>query len=163
VIGVGDATAAPRIAEVLRRLDVERALIVHGNGVDELPLDGSGVLYDVTPGGVERREIVARSFGLAQAPTSALAGGDPATNARLAEAVLRGESGARRDVVLLNAAAGLIAAGRVATFEEGIGMAGLTIDAGLSIELLETLRAEKRAADAASAAAAAASAAGAPA
>jgi anthranilate phosphoribosyltransferase len=145
VIGVGDAAAAPRVAEVLRRLGVERAFVVHGDGVDELPLDGSGVLYDVTPDGVERRTVDAAALGLVRRPTSALAGGDPAANARLVEAVLRGESGARRDVVLLNAAAALVAAGREATLESAIELAALTIDAGLAATLLESLRAEKAA------------------
>jgi len=149
VIGVGDPAAAPRLAEVLLRLGVDRAFVVHGSGVDELPLDGTGVLYDVTPDGVARREVAARTLGLAPAPTSALAGGDPATNARLVEAVLHGESGARRDVVLLNAAAGLLVAGRVERLEDGLEVAALTIDAGLATELLAALRAEKRAADAA--------------
>jgi len=149
VIGVGDAVAAPRLAEVLLRLGVERAFVVHGAGVDELPLDGSGVLYDVTADGVTRREIDARRLGLAAAPTTALAGGDPDMNARLAEAVLHGESGARRDVVLLNAAAALLAAGRVDGLEEGLEVAALTIDAGQATELLEALRGEKRVADAA--------------
>jgi anthranilate phosphoribosyltransferase len=149
VIGVGDAAAAPRVAEVLRRLGVERAFVVHGDGVDELPLDGSGVLYDVTPDGVERRMVDAAALGLVRRPTSALAGGDPAANARLVEAVLHGESGARRDVVLLNAAAALVAAGREATLESAIDLAALTIDAGLAATLLGNLRAEKVAADAA--------------
>jgi len=151
VVGVGDPGPAPRLAEVLRRLGVERAFIVHGDGLDELPLDGSGVLYDVTPEGVDRRQIDARSLGLVRRPTTALAGGDPATNARLVEAVLHGESGARRDVVLLNAGAALLAAGRVETLEAGIELAGLTIDAGLVGELLEALRAEQRATAAGSA------------
>ena len=57
VLGVGDAAAAPKLAEVARRLGTERTLVVHGDRMDELPLDDSGVLLDVTPGGVERREI----------------------------------------------------------------------------------------------------------
>jgi anthranilate phosphoribosyltransferase len=150
VVGVGDPTAAPRIAEVLRLLGAERAFVVHGDGLDELPLDGSGVLYDVTPDEVARREIDARALGLSRASTAALAGGDPATNATLLEAVFRGESGARRDVVLLNAGAALLAAGRTEMIESGIELAALTIDAGLATELLERLRAEKRRADAAS-------------
>jgi anthranilate phosphoribosyltransferase len=150
VVGVGDPVAAPRIAEVLRLLDTERAFVVHGEGLDELPLDGSGVLYDVTPDEVARREIDARALGLSRASTAALAGGDPEANAKLLEAVFRGESGARRDVVLLNAGAALLAAGRTETLESGIELAALTIDAGLASELLERLRAEKRRADAAS-------------
>ena len=75
---------------------------------------------------------------------SRLAGGTPADNARLIEAVLRGEPGVRRDVVLLNAGAALLVAGVVDQLEEGIERAALTIDAGLAAELLERLRAERR-------------------
>jgi anthranilate phosphoribosyltransferase len=149
VVGVADPAAAPRLAEVLRLLGVERAFVVHGNGLDELPLDGSGVLYHASTEEVVRHVIDAKALGLPSAPTSALAGGDPATNARLIEAILHGESGARRDVVLLNAAAALLAAGRVEKLEEGLDLAALTIDAGLGTQLLDGLRAEKRAADAA--------------
>lgn len=163
VVGVADPLAAPRLAAVLHRLGVERAFVVGGEGLDELPLDGSGVLYDVTPDGVERRAVDAAAVGLGRAPTARLAGGTPADNARILEAVLRGEPGARRDVVLLNAAAGLVVAGRAASFEEGIELASLAIDAGVARELLERLRGERRAADAARAAATATPAEGAPA
>jgi anthranilate phosphoribosyltransferase len=149
IVGVGDPVAAPKLAEVLHRLGVERAFVVHGSGLDELPLDGSGVLYHASPDEVVRHEIDARKLGLSGAPTSKLAGGDPADNARLLEAVFHGESGARRDVVLLNAAAALLAAGRVEQLEEGLDVAALTIDAGQVTELLETLRAERRVAEAA--------------
>jgi anthranilate phosphoribosyltransferase len=153
VVGVADPVVAPRIADVLRLLGAERAFVVHGDGLDELPLDGSGVLYDVSADGVARREIDARDFGLPRAPTTALRGGDASTNAKLLEAVLRGESGARRDVVVLNAGAALLAAGRSETLDAGMELATLTIDAGLATQLLEVLRVEKRAADAARAAA----------
>ena len=147
VVGVGDPAAAPRLAEVLQRLGTERSFVVHGDGVDELPLDGTGVLYHAGPDGVVRHDIDARQLGLARAPTSALAGGDPATNAQLIEAILGGESGARRDVVLLNAAAALLAGGRVEQLEGGLELAALTIDSGLARQFLEDLRADKRAAD----------------
>ncbi|HET9436006.1 MAG TPA: anthranilate phosphoribosyltransferase, partial [Candidatus Limnocylindrales bacterium] len=163
LIGVGDAAAAPRLAEVLRLLGAERAFVVHGDGLDELPLDGSGVLYHASPDEVVRHEIDARKLGLTAAPTSKLAGGDAAVNARFVEAVLRGESGARRDVVLLNAAAALLVAGRVGQMEEGLELAALTIDAGLGSELLGRLREERRAEEAVRPPAAAAEATGAPA
>jgi len=147
LVGSGDPVAAPKLAEVLRLLGDERAFVVHGAGVDELPLDGTGVLYDVRPDGVERREVVASALGLRAAPTSALAGGTPAENARLVEALLEGEDGARRDVVLLNAGAAFVVAGRVATIEEGIALAADTIDTGAAHSLLERLRAEKQEAD----------------
>jgi anthranilate phosphoribosyltransferase len=153
LIGVGVAEAAPRIAEVAQRLGTERTFVVHGDGVDELPLDDSGVLYHVSPEAIERHEIRATKLGFTKASTSKLAGGTAEDNARMVEAVLRGEPGARRDVVLLNAAAALLVAGAVAQLEEGIDRAGLAIDAGVGTELLEKLRAERREADAAKAAA----------
>jgi anthranilate phosphoribosyltransferase len=148
VIGVADPAAAPRIAAVLQVLGAERALVVGGEGLDELPLDGTGVIHDVTAGGIERRTVDTVALGLTRASAAKLAGGSPTDNARITESVLRGEPGARRDVVLLNAAAGLVAAGRVADLAEGIDLAALTIDAGLATELLEGLRAERRAAEA---------------
>ena len=148
VIGVADPAAAPRIAAVLQLLGAERALVVGGEGLDELPLDGTGVIHDVTAAGIERRAVDTVALGLTRASAAKLAGGSPTDNARITEAVLRGEPGARRDVVLLNAAAGLVAAGRVADLAEGIDLAALTIDAGLATELLEALRAERRAAEA---------------
>ena len=152
VVGVGDPAAAPRIAEVLRLLGAERALVVHGTGMDELPLDGTGVLYDVTPAGVTRHEVVAADLGLAAAPVSALAGGSPADNAAIVESILGGASGPGRDVVLLNAAAAFLAAGRATNLRDGIGMAARAIDGGAATRLLGRLRAAKAADDAAKAA-----------
>jgi anthranilate phosphoribosyltransferase len=151
LLGVGDVRAAGRFAEVVHRLGTERTLVVHGAGVDELPLDGSGVLYDVTEDGVEQRFVDAVALGLRATATSRLAGGDAATNAGYVESVLRGEPGSRRDVVLLNAGAAFLAAGTVDTLGDGVERAALTIDAGLTAELLERLRAERRAAEAAAA------------
>jgi anthranilate phosphoribosyltransferase len=144
VLGVGDMRAAGRFAEVVHRLGTERTLVVHGAGVDELPLDGSGVVYDVTEDGVEQRFVDAVALGLRATATSRLSGGDASVNAGYVESVLRGEPGSRRDVVLLNAGAAFIAAGTVEAIEDGIERAALTIDAGLTAELLERLRAERR-------------------
>jgi anthranilate phosphoribosyltransferase len=149
VVGVGDGAAAPKIAEVLRLLGAERALVVYGAGLDELPLDGSGVMYEVTPAGVTRSEVVAERLGLAAAATAALLGGPPARNAALVEAVLAGERGPRRDVVLLNAAAGLLVAGESADLRAGLERAAETIDSGAATALLARLRAAKSAHDAA--------------
>jgi anthranilate phosphoribosyltransferase len=156
LLGVGVAEAAPTIAEVAQRLGTERTFVVHGAGVDELPLDDTGVLYHVGPEGIERHEIRATKLGFTKASTVKLAGGTADENARMVEAVLRGEPGAHRDVVLLNAAAALLVAGAVGQMEEGIDRAALAIDAGVGTELLERLRAERREADAAKAAAEAA-------
>ena len=147
VIGVGDPLAAPRLAAVLHRLGgVDRAFVVSGNGLDELPLDGSGTIHDVTPEGIAVRTVDAAALGLTRASNAKLAGGTPADNARIVEAILRGEPGARRDVVLLNAAAALVVAGVVEDLGAGIDRAALAIDAGLGTELLGRLREERRAA-----------------
>lgn len=148
LIGVGDAAAAPKLAEVVRLLGTDRTLVVHGAGVDELPLDGTGVVYDVTPDGIERRTVVAAELGLATARTDELAGGEPAENARLVEGVLAGERGPRRDVVLLNAGAAFVAAGRADGIPAGIALAAATIDDGAAAALLARLRAERREAEA---------------
>jgi anthranilate phosphoribosyltransferase len=143
MVGAGDARAAPRMADVLRRLGTERAFVVHGEGIDELPLDGSGVRYDVTPEGVGYEAVSPESVGLARAAREALAGGTPAQNAEIVEAVLRGVDGPRRDVVLLNAAAALELAGRAASLGEGVVLAGATIDSGAAVDRLERLRARR--------------------
>jgi len=144
VVGSADPAAAPRLAAVLARLGDERAFVVHGAGIDELPLDGTGVLYDVTPASITRREVVASSFGLPPAPTSALAGGTPEENAALVERVLAGEPGPRLDVVLLNAGATFAVAGRTASIADGIDLARETVRSGAAAALLERLRTAKR-------------------
>jgi anthranilate phosphoribosyltransferase len=149
VIGVPDQAVAAKLAAVLARLGVDRAFVVGGDGIDELPLDGTGVIHDVTPDGIEVRPVDAAGLGLTKATNAKLAGGSPDDNARILESVLRGEPGARRDVVLLNAGAALVVAGVAADLAEGIERAALTIDAGLATELLERLRDERRVAEAA--------------
>lgn len=150
LIGVADPAAAARMAEVLHRLGSERAFVVGGQGIDELPLDGTGVIHDVTPAGVEVRSVDAATLGLTKASNAKLAGGTPAENATIVEAILRGEPGARRDVVLLNAGAALVVAGVVDELAAGIDRAALAIDSGLGLELLGRLRAERVAAEAGS-------------
>jgi len=145
VIGVGDTAAAPRIAEVAQVLGTERTLVVHGAGVDELPLDGSGVLYDVTPGGIAVRPVRAADLGLLVVATAALAGGTAADNAATVERVFAGDRSPHRDVVVLNAAAGLLVAGRVASLADGVAVAAGTIDDGAPARLVERLRAARQA------------------
>lgn len=150
LVGVGDPAAAPRLAAVLRALGAERALVVYGQGLDELPLDGSGVIHDVTPAGIEVSSVDPGALGLAPAGIGALGGGSPLENARLVEGVLAGaERGPRRDVVVLNAGAAFVAAGRAVTLADGVELAAATLLGGAPGLLLERLRAEKRVAQAA--------------
>jgi len=149
VVGVADPTAAAKLADVLRQLGTERAFVVHGDGVDELPLDGSGVAYDVSRLGVRRRRVDGAALGLIVAPSSELRGGDAAENARIIEGVLSGETGPRRDVVVLNTAAALVVAGRVSHLAGGVELAAATIDTGRALVLLDRLRLARPAASAA--------------
>ncbi len=142
LLGVADPDAAWTVAEVLRALGTERSFVVYGDRIDELPLDGSGVILDVSSGGIERRSVGPADSGLALAPTEALLGGDPQRNAAIIEEVLSGrETGPRRDAVALNAGAALEVAGRAADLREGVGMALEAIASGAAQDQLERLRA----------------------
>jgi anthranilate phosphoribosyltransferase len=156
LIGVGDPAAADKIAQVAAILGTDRTLVVHGDGVDELPLDGSGVVHDVIGGASLTFTVDVGGLALGRAPTSALAGGTAAENAAMIEGIFAGERGPRRDVVVLNSAAALVAAGVAAGLGEGVEAAIAALDAGKPAALLGRLRAEKDAAAAAVAAAAAA-------
>jgi anthranilate phosphoribosyltransferase len=147
VVGVGDASVAPRIAEVARVLGTERTFVVHGAGVDELPLDGSGVIHDVTRDGVTLVPVRAAELGLLVVLTPGLAGGTAEENAAIVGRIFAGEPGPQRDVVVLNAAAGFLVAGRVTSLADGVEVARETIDRGAPARLVERLRAA-RAADA---------------
>jgi anthranilate phosphoribosyltransferase len=146
LVGVADPEAARRVADVLRALGAERAFVVHGERVDELPLDGSGIIYDVTQGGVTRLTVAPEDVGLPRSDTDALAGGDPARSAAIIEGVLRGtELGPPRDVVALNAGAALVVAGRAETLSEGVALALDTISRGDALARTERLRDRERA------------------
>ena len=83
LLGVADPAVAARMAEVVQRLGTERTFVIHGDGVDELPLDGSGVLYVIADDTIERHAIDAAALGFKRAATARLAGGTPDENARL--------------------------------------------------------------------------------
>src|SRR5918992_3868103 len=140
LVGVAEPAAAEHVANVLGALGVERAFVVHGARVDELPLDGSGVLYDVSPTGITRRGVTAEEAGLAPASTAEFAGGDPRHNAAIIEAVFDGRMGPQRDVVVLNAAAALVVSGRAAGLAEGAAEAAARIDDGSASRRLSMLR-----------------------
>ncbi|CAN5820646.1 anthranilate phosphoribosyltransferase [soil metagenome] len=146
LMGVPDEGAAQMAAAALHALGTERAFVVSGDRVDELPLDDSGVIYDVSAEGISRREVTAADHGLPFAPTEALTGGDAAANAAIVEAVFRGEErGPRRDVVVLNAGASLQVAGRAEDLRTGVAVASEALDSGAAWDLLERLRARARA------------------
>ncbi len=137
LLGVAEARLLPLLAGVLSRLDMDRALVVHGaDGLDELSLAGPNRALLVEGRDVREVTIDAAELGLGSAPASALAGGDAQLNSAIALSVLGGESGPARDVVLLNAAAALHVAGRVDQLRDGVALAAASIDSGRAAEVV---------------------------
>jgi anthranilate phosphoribosyltransferase len=147
LLGVADPTAAERIAQVSALLGTDRTMVVHGAGVDELPLDGTGVIHDVNGGVVQVRTVDPASFGLRRAATADLAGGTAEENAALIESIFAGEGGPHRDVVLLNAGAALVVADVATDLKDGIAAARNALETGMPRDLLVMLRAERAVAD----------------
>jgi anthranilate phosphoribosyltransferase len=136
-LGVADATLAPRMADVLLRLDVRRAIVFSAEGLDELSTVGPSLVIELLDGQRRQYQLDPQELGLPRASADDLRGGEPVRNAEIARAVLAGERGPRRDIVLLNASAALRAAGMAADWREGIGLAAEAIDQGRAGDLLE--------------------------
>lgn len=145
LLGVYDARLAPVMAEVAGRLGAERVLVVNGHpGMDEVSASGPTTVaeFDASAGSgaaVRTYLVTPESVGLARGTLADIAGGNAAENAAIVRAVLEGEPGPRRDVVLMNAAAALLAAGRASDLAEGVALARASIDSGRSIAALESL------------------------
>lgn len=136
-LGVADAALAPGMAEALVRLGVRRALVFNAEGLDELSTASPSLVVELLDGQHRQYQLDPAELGLQAATHADLRGGDPAHNAAIARAVLGGERGPRRDVVLLNASAALRAAGLARDWRDGLGMAAEAIDSGRAAELLE--------------------------
>jgi anthranilate phosphoribosyltransferase len=138
VLGVADPALAPKMAETLRELGSSRALVVHGaDGLDEITLTGPTQVWELRDGAISCYELRPEELGLELAGLEALRGGSAETNAAITRAVLGGEPGPRRDVVLLNAAAALLAAGLASDLREGLEEARRALDAGAAQEKLK--------------------------
>lgn len=136
-LGVADGAMAGKMADVLIRLGVERAIVFHaGDGMDELSVSGPSAVIEIDG---ERKEyqLDPRELGLATAPVESMRGGGPEENARIAREVLQGAKGPRRDTVLLNSAAALRAAGIAPSWKDGLGLAAEAIDSGRAGQVLE--------------------------
>jgi anthranilate phosphoribosyltransferase len=136
-LGVADATLAGKMADVLQRLGVERAIVFHAaDGMDELSVASPSFVIEID--GIRKEyELDPAELGLKRAPVASMRGGGPEDNARLAREVLEGAKGPRRDVVLLNAAAALRAAGLAGEWKDGLGLAAEAIDSGRAGEVLQ--------------------------
>jgi anthranilate phosphoribosyltransferase len=138
VVGVFDAALVPLVAAALARLGVRRAFVVHGHdGLDEITTTGPTTAREVIAGAVREHVFRPEDFGFERARPQDLAGGEAASCAAILRAVLEGEPGARREIVLANAAAALVAAGRAEGFREGASLAAESIDSGRAREKLE--------------------------
>lgn len=140
VLGVYDPGLRETIAQVLGKLGVKRALVVHGaGGLDELSLAGESFVSELKDGTVNSYSVKPEDFGLPEAGLEHLKGGTKEDNASILLSVLSGAKGPRRDVVLLNAAAALVAAGKVDDLNQGVNMAAQSIDSGAAKAKLEAL------------------------
>jgi anthranilate phosphoribosyltransferase len=153
VVGVADPSMAERMLDVLGNHGAVQVLVVHGDdGLDELTTTTTSTMWLLEDGEVRRIPVDPGQLGLPTASVEQLRGGDPATNARLARAVLAGERGPHRDIVVLNAAAGLLVADVVPDLAAGVVVAGEVLDDGRAASALDRLVAASVAAGAADAA-----------
>jgi len=140
VVGVYSADLVEKLAEALSELGLRRALVVHGrDGLDEITITGATKIAEVRDGRVRSYEVTPEEFGLRSAALSEIAGGDAQENAGVIRRVLEGERSPRRDVVLLNAAAALVAAGQADTMQSALPRAAYAIDSGHAKQRLELL------------------------
>jgi anthranilate phosphoribosyltransferase len=140
IVGVFAGQWVAPLAEVLGRLGAERAWVLHGSdGLDELTTTGPSQVAEWRDGALLTFEVTPELAGLPRAPAAALKGGDATANAAALRRLLDGEPGPYRDIVLLNAAAALVVAGRAGSLAEGVGLAARAIDGGAARSCLVRL------------------------
>jgi anthranilate phosphoribosyltransferase len=140
VLGIFSEEVMDPVAATLAELGVERAFVVHGEGgLDEISLAGETMVAEVRGGAVTRFTVTPEDFGVARAPLDAVGGGTAAENADLIRQILEDEPGPARDIVVVNAAAALVAAGVAANFREAAGLASFVISSGAAAEKLASL------------------------
>lgn len=140
VVGVSDHRMADKVIGVLAANDATHAMVVFGHdGLDELSTGALSTVLRLADGQVTTFDIDPKSLGIATATAADIRGGDPSTNAELARRVLEGERGPHRDIVVLNAAAGLVVGGAAASIEDGLTLASTVIDDGRARQALDAL------------------------
>ncbi len=139
VMGVADITLMETMAEALRLLGAEYAMVVHSDGLDEISTLGPTKVIEIKDGQTIRKEIRPEDVGFSRARAQDLSVEDSAESAATMRAILSGkEKGPKRDIVILNAAAAIVAGGVADGFEDGLTRAAESIDTGKAIECLET-------------------------
>jgi len=140
VIGVAAASLTEPLARVLAELGTFRAFVVHGaDGLDEISNTGESRVSEVREGVVRTLTVRPEDFGLPRATIGDLRGGDREQNAEIIRGILRGESGPKRDIVLMNASAALVAGAKARDLKEGVDLASRAIDSGAARGKLEHL------------------------
>jgi len=139
LLGVYDSSLTGKIAEVLNILGTKRALVVHGDGYDEITTTGITQVSEVNDGQIRSYSLDPSTFGFPKADAASLFGGDSQYNARIIRSVLAGEDGPRRDIVILNAAAAIYLGEKAESIADGIKYAERSIDSGHALEKLENL------------------------
>ena len=140
VVGVYSLDLVEQLAEALSMLGVHRALVVHGlDGLDEITITGPTRIAEVREGNVRTYEVTPEEFGIKRAPLEDISGGDAEANAAIIREILAGKKSPRRDVVLLNAAAALVAAGRAEHLGDALPLAARSIDSGAAAAKLAAL------------------------
>ncbi|HMC32292.1 MAG TPA: anthranilate phosphoribosyltransferase [Candidatus Angelobacter sp.] len=140
VVGVYSEELVEKLSQALKLLGLRRALVVHGkDGLDEISITGPTRIGEVRGEWVRLYEVKPEQFGLERAPLSAILGGDLNANAEIIAKILAGEKSPRRDIVLMNAAAALVAAGRADALSDAMPLAAHAIDSGAAAAKLAAL------------------------
>jgi anthranilate phosphoribosyltransferase len=140
VLGVPEKSLTEKMATVLKMLDCQHALVVHGeDGLDEITITGKTFVSELKKGSIKNYEVTPEEFGLPRAKPDSLKGGTVKDNAELLRSILSGKKGAQRDIVLMNAAAALLAGDKITTLGQGITLAEQAIDNGKALQKVEEL------------------------
>jgi anthranilate phosphoribosyltransferase len=140
LVGAPSAPAAELMAGALACLGVERAFVVHGSdGLDEITTSRESLVLEISGGAIAHRTVAPEEFGVPRAHLRELRGADAEANAEITRSVLSGRKGPQLDVVLVNAAVALVAAGKASNFREGVSLARESIATGAATEKLEAL------------------------
>jgi anthranilate phosphoribosyltransferase len=140
VVGVYDPELVPILARALAQMDVERALVVHGSGLDEIAIHGPTRVAEVSGSDIEEKTLTPEDIGLERAPIETVAGGTPTENATALRGIVTGErDGSKRDIVLANAGAAIYIAGETNSIESGVDRARESIESGAARATLDDL------------------------
>jgi anthranilate phosphoribosyltransferase len=143
VVGVFNAAVLGLAGEALRGLGAEHAYVVHSeDGMDEVSICAPTEVVEVRPTGWRQHRVTPEDFGFTRVGRAVLEGGDPRDNAAILDRIFAGEKGPRREIVLMNAALALVAAGVASDFRDGVARGAAAIEAGKASGLVDALRRE---------------------